>query len=517
MTYEDAHRQSLEDAYDFWLGAPHPKRPGVTNAARSLTDRLNHRRGLECLAAADAGRRVDLAAAPSELLDTLDAVLANRVVEGARVLNAERGRLAPKEKALKNLIACCRAVRDVVLQAGGKASRRTPRQVLLAKPRHRIRRSFPRERWPERLKGEWPGYCEWKSRELLTAAEGAHLRGRVCKANTVEQHALRITPIVRYLVDELGMCDVGLVDLMDVDRYIRFMDWYLNEDAYGGYSAARLAGVTLATISQYLVAMGRIGREGPGGLDIWAVFYRESRKALEVGARRGELPERRRPDAWTPNDMRHVASQAWDQPAPRYWRGDGDKRKRQAFARLRYGLFFALAVEAPMRARNFREMRWDKHLKRTREGLWQVHFRGQELKIATRGGVTNEYKVTFTPWAGAYIERWRRVLEEKYGPDFEQVAPYVFASGNLLGKPISDAAFHMGIETLALEVRGETFEPHDARRVVATHLVDTRGTEGIALAALLLGDTAKMIFDTYFRPDTEATLRAYLDELDEAA
>ena len=50
--------------------------------------------------------------APIELLASPDMVLAKHVEEGLALLNQLQGRAAPGEKAVKNLIACCRAVRD---------------------------------------------------------------------------------------------------------------------------------------------------------------------------------------------------------------------------------------------------------------------------------------------------------------------------------------------------------------------------------------------------------------------
>jgi len=64
-------------------------------------------------------------------------------------------------------------------------------------------------------------------------------------------------------------------------------------------------------------------------------------------------------------------------------------------------------------------------------------------------------------------------------------------------------AFHTGVESLALEAYGHQFEPHDARRVVATHIAKKYGLKGLGEIEKRLGDTRAVILKTYFRTDDE--------------
>ena len=339
----------------------------------------------------------------------------------------------------------------------------------------------------------------------------------MCKPVSIEQLYKRLAPVVRYMLDELGMEEFGLSEMASLDLYAAFLPWYLGEDADGGYRAAEYAGVALGTVAQYLVAVGRLERQGPSGRDIWMEFYAAGATARDAAAEAEDASRAHSIEPWTPAAMRQVAHKAYHEEAPRYWRGEGSKRQRQVFARKRYGLFFMLAAEAPLRVRNFREMRWHKHLERTRDGRWRVHFRGAELKVARRGGTINTYEATFSAEASAYIEQWREALREHYGDDFERVAPYVFASPKKPASPISHPSFESGVKVLALEAYGHEFKPHDARRVVATYIARKHGLAGVGLIEKLLGDTRAVILDTYFKTDDGAILSAYLDDLEQAA
>ena len=268
--------------------------------------------------------------------------------QGAKLLNARRRRLEPSEKTIKNLVACCRAVRDAVYGAGSVARTLTPNQMLKARPKRRIRKSLARADWPQPLASEWEGYSTWKTKPLLKASEGGHLRRRLCKPNTLVTHAKRVSPVIRYLRDQLGMTEVRLVDLVDVERFPAFAEWYLAEDADGGYDAVEDASTTLATISQYLVATKQIGQAGPSGLEIWNEFYRTGRQVRIAAGELGRAPARREPEGWSLEDMIEVARKAFDEPAPRYWQGDGSKRQRQVLARKRYGLFYGARRGDPL-------------------------------------------------------------------------------------------------------------------------------------------------------------------------
>ena len=154
---------------------------------------------------------------------------------------------------------------------------------------------------------------------------------------------------------------------------------------------------------------------------------------------------------------------------------------------------------------------------RTRDGRWRVHFAGRELKIATRKEGTNVYQRTYSEEASALIDAWRDALRGYFGDEFERTHPYVFASEYKPEKAISHPSFLRGVEALGIECHGLGFKPHDARRVVATHLIKRYNLEGAYMAAELLGDTITVVLKEYFRSNADAAIGRYLEDLERAA
>ena len=503
---------TLHDAYMQWLDLPHPSKPELLNKDRGTTDLLNYQRALRCFAVGASNGVDNLELVPASTLEVNESLLVRQVVKGAELLAARSNNSTPSEKTLKNLIACCKAVQTTCMaDRPGDFQPKSPAKMRKERPKRKSRPRFARERWPEPLKQDWQGYFSWKTKDILRPEEGERLRKKTCRPISLEAHARRINPLVGYLVKERKLRDFDLTTVCNLDYYIDFLNWYLNQEADGGYNGAKDTGTTLATISQYLVAMKRMAQTGPNGKNIWDEFYAASHKPMEIGARRAELPEQREIGAWKPWDLSDIAQEAWSKSAPRYWRGDGRKRARQVLARKRSGLFFMLAYETPLRLRNFREMKWGKNLIRLPDGRWEVLFRGEELKVARRGHKTNEYRQTYSREASALIERWRDTLREAVGPEFEKKLPFVFASSDLTPSPISDPAFRQSLQGLVLELRGDEFEPHDVRRIVASYLVNEHGVGGLGLAAELLGDTIDVVLKTYYRPNNDQTMQGYLE------
>ncbi|MGY2896851.1 hypothetical protein [Deinococcus sp. UYEF24] len=182
--------------------------------------------------------------------------------------------------------------------------------------------------------------------------------------------------------------------------------------------------------------------------------------------------------------------------------------KFENFARQRSSMFFLLAPEAPMRAKNWIGARWDRNLTCSPEGLWTIHFSGDELKIETRGTEINTYEITFSYEASACIDRWREVLEAFFGPDFETTTPWVFPSVNFStgkGRQAAYCSFGLCIVKLCLELRNVHYNMHQCRRVIATAIITRLGPPGLMIAANRLGD----------KPET--VMKFYLSELDDSS
>jgi hypothetical protein len=312
------------------------------------------------------------------------------------------------------------------------------------------------------------------------------------------------------------MHSFGLVDVCSPELFGRFINCYLSQDADGGYVFLKGTASVLATLSQYLVATGQLP-ETVGGKKLWDIFYDLGREVMRLGAERGEITTAPDIGDWKPCDLRQLGEQGWDLQPPQDKMTSPYVQANSVFNRKRTALFFFLACETPLRARNWLEMRWHKHMVRTEDGRWKVRFVGDELKIGRRGYVTNVYELVYSEQASRKIDLFRQVLRERFGPDFEMVSPHVFPPNNphdrRSGSQLSYGAFSQGVKSLVMELRGEPFHPHKVRHIVGSYLVNELGAGGLGLVAKLLGDTPKVILDAYYRPNTQQDLANYVGSI----
>lgn len=315
---------------------------------------------------------------------------------------------------------------------------------------------------------------------------------------------------VGYLVREQNLTDLRLLDLCSEPRYSAFLNWHLSFDVPGGYVAAKNVGIALALVTRYLVATGQLDEHLPTGQQAWQPFYMLGNKALEIGAERGELVESRDIGPWRPQHLIEIAELAWNSSPPRRCRTSEAQFDQRILVRKRSALFFRLAHETPMRARNFREMRWGKNLRRTASGLWEVRFEGQELKVGRRGAKTNVYRRTYSQAVSRWIDLWRDELRARAGEDFEARCPYVFVRHELDGNPVGSNALSSNLKELVAELKGWSFYPHMIRHIVASYLVNEHGPGGLGLAAELLGDTVQVVLASYYKPNNEETMQSYM-------
>lgn len=502
---------TLDDAFRAWLAAPHEKKPSATNADRSSEDQKNHERSLRYLAAAHAGGEADLSSCSAEALHANDTLLKRQVARGAKLIAARNNRNAPGRKALQNAVSCCKAIQRQVV---GEQEWLSAREKLI-KRRKQSRRppDFPYNAWPASLAQEWNRFAAWKLSEFVPPEEEPY--HVVCRPSTMNGKRNHINPYVGFLVRERGLTEANLLNLCDPANFTTYLEWYLGADSEwdAAYPQANSRAITLALLSKYLVAKGRLDEDAGSQQKIWDVFYALGRKALEVGAKRGELNDPHDVGEWKPTDLRDIGLTAWSTPPESKQNWVGRRRDHQVFNRRRTGLFFYLAYETPLRLRNWLEMRWGKNLFQDEAGRWVVEFRGEELKVSKRGVRTNVYRMEYSDEACAMINRWRELLQQTFGPDFETTRPHVFAawSDRREGR-VADNMMRQHIRQLTIELRDEDFHPHMVRHIIASYLVNEFGKDGIGLAATLLGDTPEMILRAYYRPNPTEALARYLQE-----
>lgn len=507
ITETQTQTQTLADARSFWLAAPHPKLEGVSNASRQANDLKNYDRALACLAAAAGDGEDALGRLPMTLLQRDPNLLGRQVREGARILAVRQGKAVASDKTLSNLVSCVRAIQKTVYHELPK--RRSVHDVISTRPNKRKNRpAFSLQAWPEGLRTDWADFKSWKMASFLPSAE-AKYRKQASRESSFKSYLGKLNQYVGFLVREQGRTELTLDDLCEADTYTAFLNWYLDADADGGYRGAKETGVTLATISQYLVAKGRLEETTADGEKVWQRFYELARRALEIGAERGELAAKKDIGDWQPWHLTELAEAIWDSEPVQKGKPHSARHLAQLVSRKRTALFFALAVETPLRIRNWSHMRWGKNLYRTRDGSWAVRFKGDELKVSRRGVATNVYEHTYSAEVGRWIERWRSELRGWLGDDFETVCPYVLTPSNFAPHRCNEKNLSCQIKGLCEEIRGKTFHPHMVRHIVASHIVNKQGPGGIKLAAQLLGATEAVVISTYYRPNPEEALQSY--------
>ena len=121
----------------------------------------------------------------------------------------------------------------------------------------------------------------------------------------MEAQRERVNPMVGWLKREKGYESVTLRDLVDPQNFAEYLNWVLAhaKGTKHGYSNARMTGVTLGTLSQYLVAMGEIPERTQEGEPVWEALYDLSREPMREGAKRGHLREPPDVGEWTPQAL----------------------------------------------------------------------------------------------------------------------------------------------------------------------------------------------------------------------
>jgi len=171
---------------------------------------------------------------------------------------------------------------------------------------------------------------------------------------------------------------------------------------------------------------------------------------------------------------------------------------------------FRLAVETPLRVRNWSEMRGGENLFRDRQGRWTVFFKGEPLKVGSHRLKTNVYQRTYSSEACRWIDAWRAFLKARLGDDLEASCPAVSPTGDFKGGCDEDT-LRRYVKGLAWELRGKEFHQHLFRHIVGSYAVNETGPAGLQLAADLLGDTKQVVMNTYYNPNTDEAMAGYLE------
>ena len=168
--------------------------------------------------------------------------------------------------------------------------------------------------------------------------------------------------------------------------------------------------------------------------------------------------------------------------------------RASTFAR---GVMLKLLVRVPLRSRNLREMRLERNLYHDQQtGHWHLRFSGSDLKIGTRKGIINEYKMDLTEHTTDFIP----VLEEfirEYRPRLPGSAASTLLFLTRYGRPFSQKTLCQELSSAVALRTGKRFYPHLIRTIWATEYLTSDDTPDWTTAAVMLGDTVATVMAHY--------------------
>lgn len=388
---------------------------------------------------------------------------------------------------------------------------------------------------PPGLAEEWKRYEDYRCGDFY-AGPGVAYRKKVIKRTTFSLDRGLFNQLVLFCTSEEGLTEVTFLDLVNYSRVLRYRQHYFAQRTEGGYTSFGHLCVQLAVMSRYLAAAGRLrdpedpSRRYPYLPDsksqhsLWGSFYRLKADTKIAGSKEGKIVKSYVVKDMEPTDLLNLGIEAWSsRPRMRASNRRLSSRKQMFYLRRRAAMFFILAPFMPLRARNWREMRWGKNLWRNEQGLWVIHFEGTELKVAMQKEEVNVYHHELPLLASEWIDRWRVELSEWLSTapkDIETVVPYVFPQrkNNLKGQDrhwgmTEYSGFRSAINSLVLDLRRHQFPPHQIRHIVVTSVIKDATLAEAQLAAELVGDTLQTIIKEYFRLDTKKMRSSYFSTL----
>jgi hypothetical protein len=360
---------------------------------------------------------------------------------------------------------------------------------------------FPRlSDWPADVRNHWDAYRAERSFEVREATlnkDECHLR------TYVGYHVFTSTPLETW--DQL----------FEVARLRRFIQWHAarvdaaREQADGHKGPKTRITVTGATMVKLMVTLAHYQQrpEYPA--------LRELRQKLPVP----EPLHRKTDPAHTISlrDLEDLGLALLDEARQPYYPRSGTRH--YAYPRLarailcQTGLLIRLWWRVPLRSRSMREMDIallgvsgpPPRLYRDDHGVWQLRYQGEQLKIATRGGRTNEFHVPFPPDLVAHLEEY---LHE-FRPCLRNADrdPHLFLSAT--GRPLTGKVLARRLFITVYSRLGRRLYPHLLRTIwTDTYLLNSGGD--IDTAAYMLNDSVSTVLQHYheIRADQQV-IKAY--------
>ena len=339
----------------------------------------------------------------------------------------------------------------------------------------------PMTAWPAEIRQGWQQYAASKSLEVRPSTLKYY---RDHFANYISYNlSVETPPIARW--DEV----------FEVDRIKRCLSWLAARVTAPQISVSgQNVMVTLFNVAQHL--------ERPE----YAALQKMKRRLPKPA----KLYDKKRPrHTISLSDLEQVGLALMDEGrAPLRWEprwGQGSSGLQRA-TRFQTGLIFRLLMRCPRRSREIREMDFDGRLYQDDDGLWQLHYRSDQLKIAEHNGQENELRI---PWPADLVdnlEEYRRDVRPKF-PN-SATSPIVFL--NRHGLPLTTVALNIRISLEGARFLQKHLYPHLFRTLWCDAYLDAHPGDWEGAAAML-NDTPETVQAWYRQFRVEQHLKKATD------
>ena len=330
--------------------------------------------------------------------------------------------------------------------------------------------------WPSDLQDAFRNFVTWATAPLVPGRD-ASLKKRL---PTIRGYRVSFEAYFGFLYHIQQVVPVTFEHLFDLSLITSFVHWHVNELHHRSTHA-------MAKFLTCLLAITRQYRPLPALRADLVIL----KKTLPKPA-----PAYNKNDAWVSlATLDQVARACWPKKKPT----DMDMRRQRPglyeAARAGVSLMLRLWTYIPYRSRNMREMELGTNLSQDAHGKWRLTFRGEQLKIATKGGRVNVFDMPFpdslVPVLEDYLSLWRPILLAKA----PQQCKLVFITRH--GNPFTATALNRTTQDIVYRYTGnQCWHPHIIRTVWATEWIQkTHGD--FYTAAIMLNDRLETVIAKY--------------------
>ncbi len=333
---------------------------------------------------------------------------------------------------------------------------------------------LPYAKWPTDLQDAFTDFAIWATAPLVSERK-ASLRKRPA---TIESYRHAFEPYFGFL-HHIRHIPIPTFDhLFDLELLTTYVHWHVNDLHHRPTKAIHL-------FLTHILSLTRQYRPLP-----------ELRARIKDLKKTIPIPNQvyNKEDAWVSlATLNEIARSLWPHKQPKTLQDKQHPGLRFA-GHAGLSLMFRLWTYIPYRQRNIREMQLNDNLYKDTQGKWRIAFRGEQLKISTKGSRLNVFDLPFpetlVPVLEEYLQTWRPVLIKKA----LQPSQHVFLSQR--GTPYNGLTLQHITQNTIYRYTGKYWHPHIIRTVWATEWI--RKTHGdFYTAAIMLNDRLETVIAKY--------------------